>query len=366
MTALLDSIASFYRGRRVLVTGHTGFKGSWLALWLTKLGANVTGVALPPTSPLCTYAAAQVAENEHVESHFCDIRDLSALRQLFGKARPEIVFHLAAQPIVGVSYQDPVTTFETNLMGTVNVLEAIRSQRTVASAVIITSDKCYENVEQIWGYREHDTLGGADPYAASKAAAEMAISAFTRSYFSSDGTPHVASARAGNVVGGGDWSEGRLIPDCIRSLRANEAIKLRNPQATRPWQYVLEPLFGYLTLAKRLFDDGKAFQGPWNFGPAVDNTATVERATRVVVDTWGGGRIESAPSTFHENTLLALDCSKARRHLGWRPVLGFEETMQLTASWYKCQFASGDKSMRECSMNQLENYEKLVNRELST
>jgi len=252
-----DALASFYRGRRVLLTGHTGLKGSWLALWLRKLGATVIGVALPPVSPLSIFSAAALGNDDHIQNHFCDVRDLEKLKQIFAEARPEIVFHLAAQAIVGTAYRDPVATFMINVMGTANMLEAMRTQPGVAAAVMITSDKCYENVEQIWGYREHDRLGGADPYSASKAGAEIAISTFTRSYFLEPGTTNIASARAGNVVGGGDWSEFRLIPDCIRSLRQGAPIVLRNPQSTRPWQFVLEPLAGYLLLGKRLAEEGR-------------------------------------------------------------------------------------------------------------
>jgi CDP-glucose 4,6-dehydratase len=231
---------------------------------------------------------------------------------------------------------------------------------------MITSDKCYENVEQIWGYREHDRLGGADPYSASKAAAEVTISAFTRSYFSGKGTPNVASARAGNVVGGGDWSEFRLVPDCIRSLRADEPIGLRQPEATRPWQFVLEPLAGYLALGRRLAQDGKAFQGAWNFGPPVDNTNTVERGARAIVDAWGTGSIELLNETpFHESVTLQLDCTKAQRHLGWRSIVDFTETMKLTTAWYKQQHAIDDGSMLDYSSDQISALEQRLNRDVA-
>ena len=363
MKGVAEALASFYRGRRVLVTGHTGLKGSWLALWLRKMGATTIGVALPPVSPLSMFSSAEL---ESSGDCFCDVRNLPALRKVFDDTRPEIVFHLAAQAIVGIAYRDPIVTFETNVMGSANILECVRSQPSVAAAVMITSDKCYENVEQIWGYREHDRLGGADPYSASKAGAEIAISSFTRSYFGKEGTANVASVRAGNVVGGGDWSEFRLIPDCIRSLRARAPIRLRNPQATRPWQFVLEPLAGYLLLGKRLCEEGKGFQGAWNFGPPVDNTTTVERGALAVVDAWGEGSIERVSAeSFHESTLLQLDCTKAKRHLGWRPVVDFDETMQLTARWYKHQHTTGDGSMRDYSVRQIDAFEQRINGEVS-
>jgi CDP-glucose 4,6-dehydratase len=362
VTGLADALASFYRNRKVLVTGHTGFKGSWLTLWLRKLGASTVGVSLPPTSPLATFSATGL---ESPGDRFVDIRDLAALKQVFEDTRPDLVFHLAAQAIVGTSYRDPMTTFATNIVGSGNILECVRTTPGIDAAVMITSDKCYENVEQIWGYREHDRLGGPDPYSASKAGAEIVISSFTRSFFSKPGTPNVASTRAGNVVGGGDWSEFRLIPDCVRSLRRQVPIQIRNPQATRPWQYVLEPLAGYLLLGKRLVESGKAFQGGWNFGPPVDNTNTVERGARAVVDTWGDGSIECVPSdAFHESMLLQLDCTKARRQLGWRPVLDFAETMRITTDWYKHQHGIRDAAMTEYSLDQIRRYEQRLNQEV--
>ena len=362
MRGLAEVLTSFYRGRRVLVTGHTGLKGSWLLLWLRRMGAETTGVALPATSPLSMFSASELASSA---DSFCDVRDISALRRIFQETKPEIVFHLAAQAIVGVGYRDPIATFQTNVLGTANILECVRSQRGVVAGVMVTSDKCYENVEQIRGYREDDRLGGRDPYSASKAAAEIVIGSYNHSYFADAGTPNIASARAGNVVGGGDWSEFRLIPDCIRSLRSKAPISLRRPDATRPWQFVLEPLAGYLMLAERLAKDGKAFQGAWNFGPRADNTSTVERSARAVVEAWGTGSIEHLPAPpFHESMSLQLDCTKAIRHLHWRSIIGFAETMQLTAEWYKDQATKGDGSMREFSIQQLRNFEQRLNREI--
>jgi len=362
MKGLADALASFYRGRRVLITGHTGFKGAWLGLWLRKMGAETVGVALPPASPLSLFSSAQL---ETPADRTCDVRDLAALRAIFREARPQVVFHLAAQAIVGQAYRDPVATFETNMMGSAHLLECVRCGSDVSAAVMITSDKCYENVEQIWGYRENDRLGGRDPYSASKAGAEIVISSLTSSFFQNGGTANVASARAGNVVGGGDWSEFRLIPDCVRSLRARTPIMLRNPHATRPWQFVLEPLAGYLLLGMRLVEGGKQFQGAWNFGPSPDNTKTVEVGARAVIDGWGEGSVERVTaSPFHESQLLQLDSTKARRHLGWRPVLDFAETMALTTEWYKRQHAAGDGAMREFSLQQLSTFEDRLNREV--
>ena len=362
MSGLADALTGFYRGRRVLVTGHTGFKGAWLVLWLRKMGASTVGVALPPVSPLSLFCSAQL---ESPDDRICDVRDLDALRAAVADARPEIVFHLAAQAIVGVAYQDPVATFGTNVMGSAHVLECIRSQPGIAAAVMITSDKCYENVEQVRGYVEDDRLGGIDPYSASKAGAEIVISSYTRSYFQRAGTANVASARAGNVVGGGDWSEFRLIPDCVRSLRGAAPIPLRSPAATRPWQFVLEPLAGYLLLAMRLCQDGKAFQGAWNFGPPPDNTKTVEVGARAVIDAWGAGTIERlSTAPFHESQLLQLDSSKARRALGWRSVIDFPETMALTTQWYRHQHMSGDSSMHDYSHRQLGAFEERLNRDI--
>jgi CDP-glucose 4,6-dehydratase len=362
VTGLADALTAFYRGRRVLVTGHTGLKGAWLTLWLRKMGATVAGVSLPPLTPLSTFHAAGL---EAPGDQLFDILERERLHAVFADFKPDLVFHLAAQAIVGTGYRDPVGTFDVNVMGTVNVLECIRRLGSVAAGVMVTSDKCYENVEQIWGYREHDPLGGSDPYSASKGAAEIVITSYTRSFFRAEGTASIASARAGNVVGGGDWSEFRLIPDCVRSLREGLPIKLRNPQSTRPWQFVLEPLAGYLLLGKQLVEGGKRFQGGWNFGPAVDNTATVERGARAAIDVWGKGSIELVPEKqFSESTLLQLDSTKARRHLGWHAVLDFASTMQMTTAWYKHQHESRDASMRDYSLSQIAAYEERINREL--
>ncbi len=352
-------LRAYYKGKRVLVTGHTGLKGSWLALWLNRLGAEVYGIALPPVSPLSTYSANATEAFTH--SEFIDVRDAAAIRQSLERSRPEVVFHLAAQAIVGVSYDDPVATFSTNVLGTAHVLDAIRRTDSVRVAVMITSDKCYENVEQIWGYRETDRMGGDDPYSASKGAAELVIASWSRSFFNTESRVRVASARAGNVIGGGDWSPFRLVPDCIRSLRAEEPIKLRNPIATRPWQFVLEPLAGYLRLGARLASSPSHI-GPWNFGPPVDNGNTVEKGASEIIQYWGTGKLEIVGSQFHENTALQLDCTKSRHVLGWRTALDFKETMRWTAEWYQHQHATNDGPMRAFSEQQIETYERQLDR----
>lgn len=361
MTGGADWLGTFYKNKRVLVTGHTGFKGSWLMLWLDTMGARTCGVGLAPTSPLSGFTANRLGEKG---TDFTDIRDRSALAAVFGRFKPEIVLHLAAQALVGESYEDPRTTFETNVLGTVNVLECVRSHASVVAAVVVTSDKCYANVEQIWGYREPDQLGGDDPYSASKAATEIATAAYIKSFFAADGTATVASARAGNVVGGGDWSRWRLVPDCVRSLRDNVPIPIRHPDFTRPWQFVLDSLSGYLILAARLATEGKRFAGAWNFGPLVHDRRTVEATVRALISRWGGPGVEIdiSEATFHESRSLLLDSAKAREFLRWQTVVDFDLMMDLTAAWYKQQFECGDGDMRDFSCRQIAQFEQLLNR----
>lgn len=362
MPGLAEALHGFFNGKRTLITGHTGLKGSWLTLWLNRMGAKTLGVALPPESPLSNFSANRM---EGENSVFQDIRQRSALQQVFDEFKPEVVFHLAAQAIVGIAYEDPVTTIETNVIGTANVLECIRRHKSIVSAVIITSDKCYANVEQIWGYRETDRLGGDDPYSASKACAEIVVTTYLKSYLASEGSPAIASARAGNVIGGGDWSRFRLVPDCIRSLREGVPIRLRNPGATRPWQFVLDPLSGYLLLAMRLATEGRKLSGAWNFGPPVNNNNTVEKGARELVRCWGGGELQFEPSSlFHENVSLQLDCTKAREYLKWHTVLDFTQTMEFTAAWYKKQHQTQDGAMLDFSYRQIEEFEKLMNKEI--
>jgi len=324
-----------FRNKRVLVTGDTGFKGSWLSYWLSHLGAEVYGFALPPERDYDHYNTLGLADRIHHRDG--DVRDLSAILDFIEEARPEFVFHLAAQPLVRHSYNEPKLTFDTNIGGTVNVLDAIRHTPGVKVLVTITSDKCYLNKEWCWGYRENDELGGKDPYSASKAAAELVYLAYQESFFRDRTHLGAASVRAGNVIGGGDWSADRIVPDCIRALRAKRPIELRNPRATRPWQHVLEPLSGYLLLASRLYEDPVQFRGSYNFGPESRGMHTVEDVARALIKVWGEGeiRVTRRENDPPEAGLLHLNCDKAHHTLGWYPRWGFEKTVEQTARWYK-------------------------------
>ncbi|HXG88145.1 MAG TPA: CDP-glucose 4,6-dehydratase [Vicinamibacterales bacterium] len=347
------------RGRRVLLTGHTGFKGSWLALWLAELGAQVTGFALPPVPGRTLFADAHVDRVlNHIEG---DIRDRSAFEDAWLKARPELVFHLAAQAVVRESYRDPLTTLTTNAIGTAHVLDLARQHPAdLAGLVLITSDKCYENHEWDRGYHERDELGGHDPYSASKAAAELIISSYRRSFFG-DRAVGVASARAGNVIGGGDWSVDRIVPDAIRALEANQPIIVRSPTAVRPWQHVLEPLSGYLTLASRFVtgtrEERERTAQAWNFGPTRDHTRTVSELVNTIVKLWGAGdwRDGSRPDDPHEATLLRLDITKAEAELSWRPRWSFEQSITATVEWYTAR-ARGEGVAALCR-RQIADYE---------
>ena len=325
-----------FEGRRVLVTGHTGFKGSWVAYWLLALGAKVTGYSLdPPTDPSLFEELGLASRIDH---HVGDVRDLARLQQVMAGCSPEIVLHLAAQPLVRVSYEEPVETFETNVMGSVNVLESVRLTPGVRALVNVTSDKCYENREWEFAYRENDPLGGYDPYSASKGAAEIVTAAYRRSFFSAEGAAAVASARAGNVVGGGDWALDRIVPDCIRALSVGEAVQVRNPDAVRPWQHVLEPLSAYLWLASRLLTEGHAFEGPWNLGPLPGGSLSVAEVVGAVIAEWGSGEwVDPKPHAqgVHEARFLKLDCAKAADVLEWRPSWSVHEALRQTTQWYR-------------------------------
>ncbi len=322
-----------YRGRRVLLTGHTGFKGSWLALWLRDLGAQVTGVALPPPEGPSHFVALGLQQS--IDHRVIDIRDTDRLRACFAEVRPEMVFHLAAQALVRDAYADPKRTFDVNAGGTVSVLECLRQTQSVRSAVLVTSDKCYENVETHRPYREDDGLGGRDPYSASKAAAELAIAAYRLSFFK-DG-PAVASVRAGNVIGGGDWARDRIVPDCARALAAGKPIVIRNPNAFRPWQHVLDPLAGYLQLGAHLAFDPGSCDRAFNFGPDPGPPLTVQMLAARFVEAWGRGSIQTAEDAAapHEAERLALDSARARETLGWRPRLPAAEGVAWTVEWYR-------------------------------
>jgi len=332
----------FWRGKRVFLTGHTGFKGAWLACWLDFLQAEVCGFALAPEAAPNLWELAGL--DQRIQSRLGDIRDAAALAEAMVDFKPEIVLHLAAQSLVHRSYAEPSLTFETNVIGTVNVLEAVRRSPTVRSVVIVTSDKCYENREWLWPYREDEALGGYDPYSASKACAELVVSSWRRSFFAESrdgGEVALASARAGNVVGGGDWARDRLIPDCVRALGRGAAVAIRNPHATRPWQHVLEPLCGYLILAERLVKECGVVAEAWNFGPPIEEVWPVSRVVDRIVTLWGGDAawmLESANHP-HEAGFLAVDATKARTRLGWRPSLGISETLQWTTDWYKRHLA---------------------------
>ena len=329
--------ANAYKGRRVFVTGHTGFKGSWLAAWLTKLGAKVAGFSLDvPTQP-SHFEAMQLAR--HVEDLRGDIRDRCSLVDAIKRFKPDVVFHLAAQALVRKSYEDPVTTFEANMLGTLNVLEAIRRTPSVAAVVMITSDKCYRNDEWVWGYRETDHLGGADPYSASKGCAEIIAHSYFQSFFAEG--PACATVRAGNVIGGGDWAQDRIVPDCARAWSNNVSVQIRSPWATRPWQLVLEPLSGYLLLGSRLLNNGSNPFNPrgqaYNFGPAADVNNTVAEVVAALAHHWPNFKHEmhlEGQAGMKECTLLKLCCDKALAHLGWKATLTFEETIRYTAEWY--------------------------------
>jgi CDP-glucose 4,6-dehydratase len=328
-----------YKNKRVLITGHTGFKGSWLAIWLKELGSEVMGYALDPPSEPNNFQAANLQEKiTHIHG---DVRDLDRLIETFKRYQPEFVFHLAAQPLVRRSYDEPKLTFDTNIGGTVNVLEAVRLTPSVKVLANITSDKCYENKERVRGYRENDPMGGHDPYSASKGCAELVFSAYLKSFFSEGAAQNrqigAASARAGNVIGGGDWGANRLVPDCIRALSSGQKIGIRSPQAVRPWQHVLEPLSGYLQLGALLSQNPEKYSGAWNFGPDDSSHLTVAAMADRLIKYWGSGAWYdlSDPKALHEAKLLKLNCDKARTGLKWHSALTIDECLQMTAEWYK-------------------------------
>lgn len=329
----------FWHGRQVLVVGNTGFKGAWLSLWLHRMGACVTGLSLPPPTEPSLFALAGL--DALIPTTQGDIRDLETVRAAVCQRRPEIVFHLAAQPLVRRSYRQPVDTYATNVMGTVHVLEAARSVGGVRAIVVITSDKCYENREWPWAYREIEPLGGDDPYSSSKGCAELVAATYRRAFF-----PAIATARAGNVIGGGDWAEERLLPDCIRALAANEVIAIRHPRSVRPWQHVLEPLCGYLLLAERLYGDASLYGDAWNFAPSDDDAWPVARLATCIVEQWGKGASwrQATNDALHESTSLKLDASRARAKLGWAPRLRLADALRWTVEWHQ-RVAAGEAAL---------------------
>jgi CDP-glucose 4,6-dehydratase len=349
---------SFWRQKRVFLTGHTGFKGGWLSLWLQNLGAEVTGYSLkPPTTPNL-FEVAGVASR--MRSLIGDVRDSESIAKAVAESRPEIVIHMAAQPLVRYSYANPIETYATNVMGLVHLLEAVRRTPSVRAVVNVTSDKCYENKEWIWGYRENEPMGGYDPYSNSKGCAELVTSAYRSSYFNPDKySEHgvaVASARAGNVIGGGDWALDRLVPDVMRAIKLGEAVLVRSPLAIRPWQHVLEPLSGYLALAERLYVEGPAFAEGWNLGPPESDARPVQWIVERLTALWGEGASweRDAKPQPHEATYLKLDCTKAAARIGWRPRWSLEHALGRIVTWHKAYSASED--MRAVTLSQITEY----------
>lgn len=350
---------NIYEGKKVIVTGHTGFKGGWLSLWLKTMKADVYGISNAIPSNPSLFEVADVGSQ--LTSHMEDIRNLEAIKTIFNDIKPDFVFHLAAQPIVKTAYQDPIDCMTTNIIGTANILEALRYLKNDCTAVMITSDKCYDNVEWIWGYKETDHLGGKDPYSASKGAAELMIKTYYHSYFSKMPNIKMASVRAGNVIGGGDWAESRIVPDCFRAWAKNEKVTIRNPNATRPWQHVLEPLSGYLrtgellALQQKNNINGEAF----NFGPPTDQNHTVIELLQQLAANWNPADTDIVaiePSDFHEAGLLKLNIDKALYYLNWKPVLNFTETAAFTSDWYKAFYQQKNGSMLDFTNQQIEHY----------
>ncbi len=357
----LEVSAGFWLGKKVLITGHTGFKGSWLSLWLQSIGAEVTGFALaPPTKP-SLFEVAEVGKG--VTSIIGDIRDLAHLRAAFAEHKPEIVIHMAAQPLVRYSYIEPVETYSTNVMGTVNLLEAVRSTSCVKAVVNVTTDKCYENREWTWGYRENEPMGGYDPYSSSKGCAELVTAAYRNSYFnpSTFNDKHstaIASARAGNVIGGGDWAEDRLIPDIMRAITEGKPVHIRNQHAIRPWQHVLEPLSGYLLLAQKLYEEGAGYAEGWNFGPSDEDARPVQWIVERLTQSWGEGAswVLDGGEHPHEAHYLKLDCSKAKSLLGWHPRWHLDEALEKIVDWQK-KYQRGE-DMKAVTLEQIDSYLK--------
>jgi CDP-glucose 4,6-dehydratase len=350
----LHSFKEIYKGKRVFVTGDTGFKGSWLSLWLHDIGADVVGYALPPEWDEDHFNVIGLDKIiHHIDG---DIRDFAAVQKVFNDFQPEFLFHLAAQAIVKFSYEEPKLTFDTNIGGSVNVLEAVRSTPSLRSVIYVTSDKCYKNNEWIWGYRENDELGGHDPYSASKAAAEIVLSAYMDSFLNEREDFGAASVRAGNVIGGGDWALDRIVPDCIRALRSGQQIIVRNPVSTRPWQHVLESLSGYLMLAVGIYNDPEKYSGAWNFGSMGESIRTVKDLAERIVDFWGSGDIQVNLQTGapHEARWLHLNCDKAHQVLGWHSRWDFDSAVDETASWYKA--VNSGKPALQISRQQIKDY----------
>ncbi len=365
-----SSIFNIYKDKKVLVTGHTGFKGSWLTEWLLYLNANVYGYALEaPTNPSLY---EQLGNSKHIRSKICDIRNFKVLKKFIGDVKPDVIFHLAAQSLVRDSYEDPMFTLETNVTGTANLLEAVRQLKISTNIIVITSDKCYDNKEWIYGYRETDALGGYDPYSASKGAAEIVVSSWRNSFFNptnfQDHKVKLASARAGNVIGGGDWSKDRILPDCIRALQNNETIRIRNPLATRPWQHVLESLGGYMLLGMKLMsctdDDAEIYCSAFNFGPYNTSNKTVKVLVKEVLSHWKGSWEFNREDALHEAFLLNLSIDKATQILNWNPVWDFKTTIEKTVEWYK-KSQEDTAIIKRITKAQIKDYSSSFNKKLN-
>ncbi|MAY40960.1 MULTISPECIES: CDP-glucose 4,6-dehydratase [unclassified Neptuniibacter] len=350
----MEITVKFWKGKKVFITGHTGFKGSWLTLWLKELGADICGYSLiPPTTPNF-FSLANI--NTGITSHIADIRDLTTLKDSLRKSEAEIVIHFAAQPLVRKSYQEPIETYTTNVLGTVNILEAARNTSTVRCILNITSDKCYENIENNNAFTESDPMGGHDPYSASKGCSELITSSYSKSFFEESGVI-LASARAGNVIGGGDWAQDRLIPDIIQAFSTQQNAIIRSPNATRPWQHVLEPLSGYLILCEAMYRQDKKYAGPWNFGPHKHDIKPVKHIVKELSNLWGENAVytlQETSTSVHEAQTLRLDCTKAIKTLNWQPKWTIEQALSHTVSWYKAY--SNDEDIRAFTLKQIQKY----------
>ncbi|MGL5151883.1 MAG: CDP-glucose 4,6-dehydratase [Clostridium sp.] len=358
MEGMVDK--NFWSGKIVLVTGHTGFKGSWLSTWLNKMGANVIGISLPPTSSPNIYESIEIGKD--INSLFIDIRDKDRVKNVFSRYKPDMVFHLAAQPLVRQSYDEPVETYEVNVIGTANILNEAYKCNNTKGVINITTDKCYENKEWCWGYRENDSLGGYDPYSSSKAASEILSASFRKSFYEKEGK-FLATVRAGNVVGGGDWAKDRIVPDIIRSIYENEKLTIRSSSSIRPFQHVLEPLNGYITLMQKIWDKPEEFNGAWNFGPNNESIVTVKKLTEILFNSLGiddlDNKIEFLKENkgVHEAKLLKLDSTKAKELLEWSPKLNINECLKWTGEWYKAFYEK--ENIRQFTVDQIEKYESL-------
>lgn len=348
----------FWKNRKILITGHTGFKGVWLTLWLQELQADICGISLEPTTSPNIFSLTHAADN--MQSHIADIRDFEKLKKIIHDFQPEIIIHMAAQPLVRYSYENPIETYSTNVMGTVNVLEAAKTCDSVKSIVNVTTDKCYENKEWLWGYRENEPMGGLDPYSNSKACSELATNAYRHSYYKKLNIG-LASARAGNVIGGGDWSQDRLIADIMKSIVAQKPVIIRNPHAIRPWQHVLEPLSGYLLLAEKLFHHPEKYSEGWNFGPHTHDAATVEIIVKKIFSYWhgknSGYETQCDENALHEAHFLKLDISKSMTQLNWKPRLSLDTTISWVSQWYQAWMEK--KDMRTFSLEQIKQFNNL-------